>query len=109
MAKKPKIRTVKTVHTSNVGANEDTKTLWVFGAGASRHLGFPLSFDLFSKSVGICTAKLKTFSGTGDVGYGLFSAHYSNAGKPVPTPEDIAKFKDDPRLALEYVHVWDYL
>lgn len=43
------------------------------------------------------------------MGYGLFSAHYSDAGKPVPTPEDIAKFKDDPRLALEYVHVWEYL
>jgi len=54
---------VKTVHSSNVGLREGTKTLWVFGAGASFHMEFPLSRDFFSKSVGICTAKLETFSG----------------------------------------------
>lgn len=109
MVLKVKIRNVRTIHTSNVGANEDTKTLWVFGAGASRHIGFPLSFDLFSKSVGICAAKLKVFSGPRDLGYHLFRERFHGAGTSVPTHDDIVKFKDDPRLALDHVHVWEYL
>jgi hypothetical protein len=109
MAKKAQIQEVRTFHSSNVGANEDTKTLWLFGAGASRHLGFPLSFDLFSKSVGICTAKLKMFLGPDDVGYHFFRDHFQGAGKPVPTHDQLVKFKDDPLLALDHVHVWEYL
>lgn len=107
--KNPEIRTVKSIHTSNVGANEDTKTLWVFGAGASRHLNFPLSFDLFSQSVSLCTNKMKSWADEKDTGYQFFRADYKYPTKPVPTADQIAKFKDDARLALEYLHVWEYL
>ncbi len=109
MAKPPKIKTVRTFCTSNVGADEDTKTLWILGAGGSRHLGFPLSFDFFQKSIGLCTAQMKEFADENDLGYKFFQDHFSKRKEPVPTCNEIKTFKSDPELALRNLHTWGYL
>ena len=41
MAKPPKIKTVRTFCTSNVGADEDTKTLWILVQGDHVISAFP--------------------------------------------------------------------
>lgn len=109
MAKRQKIKTVRTFCTSNVGADEDTKTLWILGAGGSRHLGFPLSFDFFKKSIGLCTEQMKEFSDEKDLGYICFQDHFSNRREPVPTCNEVKAFKSDAELALRNLHTWGYL
>lgn len=107
MAKRNAIKTVRTFCTSNVGANEDTKTLWIFGAGASQHLNdFPMSFNFFDKSIALCTSKMKTFSRKNDPKYmGLCLGKTSNSPQ-VPSINQIRSFKRDSRLALSYIDIW---
>lgn len=110
MARKKAIRNVRTFCNSNVGANEDTKTLWIFGAGASRHMNeFPMSFDFFEKSIALCTSKMKTFSGKTDPRYlGLCLAKADNKSA-VPSISKIRKFKKDSCLALSHIDIWGFL
>jgi hypothetical protein len=68
-----------------------------------------LSGDLFSKSVNICSAKLKTFSDPDDLVYRYLAFDLQRAGKPVPTHDEIARFKTDPLLALQFIDVWEHL
>jgi hypothetical protein len=101
MAKRPKLRTARKFCTSNVGADEETKTLWIIGAGGSRHPGFPLSFNFFKKSIGLCTAQMKEFTDEKDIGYAFFEDHFAKRMELIPSCDEIKNFKSDAELALQ--------
>ncbi len=87
--------------------NRTQKTLWIFGAGASAHLGFPLSRGFFR-----CTVRLLTESlgepdyAAAEIGNCLESATYKNQlGKPL-TQNDIDEIKTDTTVAFDQIASW---
>jgi hypothetical protein len=97
------------VYSSNVGANEDVRTLWIFGAGASRHLGFPLSSDFFSASIMLTTAYMRRWRTRRDIGFLEFASHFSDPSRPAPSITELKRFRKQPIVAMRYYYTWKYL
>jgi NAD-dependent SIR2 family protein deacetylase len=93
---------------SNVGVTEASRTAWIFGAGASAHLGFPLSGTLFSESIKLVTRPFISYRvNRSDVRYTGLKVDLTARGMSVPTKRQVAEFKTNAELALSYRHMWE--
>ena len=98
------VRTVRFGLGSNVGHPPAKKTLWIFGAGASLHLGFPVSSDFFRASLRLLTDR---FVVPNHLSLTLGGPSTSDGKRP--TQAHFKRVKSDPVFALRETTLWSYM
>jgi hypothetical protein len=88
---------------------EVNKTLWIFGAGASAHLGFPLSWGFLRSTVSLVTSFFKDPNDLSlDFGRSFRPKDFTtSAGSPI-TNDDVRAIKTDPVKAFDLIDLWTY-
>ncbi len=85
------------------------KTLWIFGAGASAHLGFPLSWGFFRSTVGLVTSYFKEPNDLSlDIGRSFRPDDFKKQDGSAITNEDVRAIKTDPVKAFDLIELWNY-
>ena len=89
--------------------DDSTKTLWIFGAGASAHLEFPVSGGFLKATISLVTGSFKEVEDL-RLDFGRWYKPESFL-KPDSTPitnDDVRAFKTDPVLAFDCMQLWAY-
>lgn len=92
-----------------MGGGNDKKTLWIFGAGASAHLGFPLSWGFLRSTISLVTSYFKDPDNLSlDFGRMYRPEDFQKKdGSPI-TNDDVRKIKSDPIKAFDLIDLWTY-
>lgn len=92
-----------------MGGGDNTKTLWIFGAGASAHLGFPLSWGFLRSTISLVTSFFKDPDDLSlDFGRMYRPEEFQkNDGSPI-TNDDVREIKSDPIKAFDLMDLWTY-
>ncbi len=87
----------------------DGKTLWIFGAGASAHLGFPLSSGFLRSTLALLTGFFKDPDDMSlDFGREFRPEDFKNKdGSPI-TNDEVRAIKTDPVKAFDLIDLWTY-
>jgi|GEM_PF-7052264 len=92
-----------------MGGGDTTKTLWIFGAGASAHLGFPLSWGFLRSTISLLTAYFKDPNDLSlDLGRMIRPTDFQKEDGSSITNDDVWKIKSDPVKAFDLIDLWTY-
>lgn len=93
----------------SMGGGNDKKTLWIFGAGASAHLGFPLSWGFLRSTVSLVTSFFKDPDDMGlDFGRMFRPEDFKKQDGSQITNDDVRAIKTDPVKAFDLIDLWTY-
>lgn len=96
-------------HGIAMGGGDNTKTLWIFGAGASAHLGFPLSRGFLRPTISLVTS---FFKDPNDLSLEFGSMYrpedFQKADGSAITNDDVREIKSDPVKAFDLINLWTY-
>jgi len=92
-----------------MGEGDNTKTLWIFGAGASVHLGFPLSWSFLRSTISLVTSFFKNPNDLSlEIGRMYRPQDFQKKdGSPI-TIDDVREIKSDPIKAFDLMNLWTY-
>jgi hypothetical protein len=92
-----------------MGVGEEKKTLWVFGAGASAHLGFPWSWGFLRSTLASLTSFFKDPDDTSlDLGRMFRPEDFQKQdGTPISN-DNVRTIKTDPVKAFDLINLWTF-
>ena len=95
---------------NGMAGDDKKKTLWIFGAGASAHLNFPLSRGFLRSTISLVTSHLEDPDDMRLEFGRYFSPSYFEREDSTPiTNNDIHEIKSNPDEAFELIELWNYL
>ena len=91
------------------GAATDQRTLWIFGAGASAHLQFPMSWGCLRSTVTLLSSYFREPNELSiDIGCSAFAKQFQKSDGSTITKDELLRGKEDPELAFDCIHLWEY-
>lgn len=91
------------------GVDDGKRTLWIFGAGASAHLGFPLSWGFLRATVALVTSYFKDPNDMSlDLGRAFRPEDFKRPDGSEITNDDVRAIKADPVAAFDLMNLWTY-
>lgn len=92
------------------GGTSGKRTLWVFGAGASAHLQFPMSWGFLRSTVTLLSSYFREPNELSlDIGLSAFAEQFKKQDGSEITKDEMLRLKEDAELAFDCISMWEYV